>query len=119
MAIVYTISVNGLRVVSEDGLTDVVKEVDVQMTGTDSGSSFALPFTVPLGPADPDNFTAFGTLTEAELVSWVEAQTDVLTPYKAHIAMVVEKEVAKAALTAKPLPWAPPAPDPSTPPPSE
>ena len=107
MAITYTIKINGARVHTQGGLTDVVKEVDASMTGTDGEASFTLPFSVQLAEADAETFTAFASLTEAQLVEWVEAETDKLESIKAHIALVVEKEVEKLALTHKPLPWAP------------
>lgn len=121
MAITYEIKINGARVQDQDGMVDVVKELDVSVTGKDGASSFVLPFSVKLSPAEEATFTPFGSLTEEEMVAWVEAQADQLASIKAHIAMVVDKEVAKAALTNKPLPWAPvpePAPVPPTEPPA-
>lgn len=106
MAITYTIKINGARVHTQGGLTDVVKEVDASMTGTDGEASFTLPFSVQLAEADAETFTAFASLTEAQLVEWVEAETEKLESMKAHIALVVAKEVEKLALTQKPLPWA-------------
>lgn len=107
MAITYTIKIHGARVHTQGELADVVKEVDAQMTGTDGEASFSLPFQIQLPEADAETFTAFASLTEAQLVEWVEAQTEKLESIKAHIALVVEKEVEKLALTHKPLPWAP------------
>lgn len=115
MAVTYTTQINNARVASQDDLADVIKEVDVTIRGEDGACAFALPATVKFGPADPDDFTAFEDLTEAQLVSWVNAQ-DAVVPIKAHIAYVIAQEVAKAALEQKPLPWSPavPAPDPAT-----
>jgi len=118
MAITYEIKINGVRVTTQDELQDVVKEVDATLTGTEAGCNFSLPFSAPLASAAAGSFTAFDELTEAQLVSWVEVMDEKLDPIKAHIAYVLEKEVAKAALTFKGLPWAPaPAdPAPATPP---
>jgi hypothetical protein len=113
MAIVYSYKINGVRVVAEGGLADVVKEVEVAVVGTDGAAKFELPVTVKLSPADPGEFTAFGALSEAQIVSWIESDPS-LDSTKAHIAYVVEKEVAKLAMESKPLPWAP-APDPVAP----
>lgn len=107
MAITYSVKINGVRVQSQDTLTDVVKQVDASMTGTDGEASFTLPFQVQLPEADAETFTTFASLTEAQLVTWVEAETEKLESIKAHIALVVEKEVEKLAMTQKPLPWAP------------
>ena len=118
MAIVYSYKVNGVRVVAEGGLADVVKEVEVTVSGADGAAKFDLPVTVKLGAADSDSFTAFGDLTEAQIVSWLESDPS-LDGTKAHIAFVVEKEAAKLAMENKPLPWAPPAPEPAAPLPVE
>lgn len=106
MAIVYSYKINSVRVVVQDGLTDVVKEVEVTVTGTDGAAKFELPTTVKLGDADPGSFTEFSSLTEDQLVSWVENDTAV-NNIKAHIAMIVAKEAEKLAMEQKPLPWAP------------
>lgn len=112
MALVYSYKINAARVVAQDGLTDVVKEVEVTVTGTDGAAKFDLPVTVKLADADPTSFTEFASLTEEQLVSWVENDPS-LDGTKAHIAFVVAKEVEKLASESKPLPWAPAPVDPA------
>jgi len=106
MTIVYSYKVNAARVGSQDSLTDVVKEVEVTVTGTDGAAKFELPVVVKLADADADSFTSFASLTEEQIIGWVENDPS-LDGTKAHIAFVVEKEKAKLALENKPLPWAP------------
>lgn len=121
MAITYTTKINNARVSSQDGLENVIKEVEATIKGQDGSCTFELPTTVKFGPADPEDFTDFEALTEAQLIEWVEAQESI-EPVKAHIALVLEKEVAKAALVQKPLPWQPvpePMPEPPAPAPAE
>lgn len=113
MATQYTTSINSCRVTTQGDLTNVVKEVNATITGTDdvyTTCTFALPVQVTFGPADPQSFTPFQDITEAEMVAWVNAQTDIIASVQAHIDMVVQKEVALAELQPKPLPWAPPEP---------
>ena len=112
MAIVYSYKINAARVAAQDGLTDVVKEVEVTVTGTDGEAKFDLPVVVKLGDADPTSFTEFASLTEEQLVSWVENDPS-LDGTKAHIAFVVAKEAEKLAMEQKPLPWAPAPVDPA------
>lgn len=112
MAIVYSYKINAARVVAQDGLTDVIKEVEVTVTGTDGAAKFDLPTTVKLGAADPGSFTAFGDLTEEQILAWLDipptpGMPTTLEGVKAHIAFVVAKEVEKLAMEQKPLPWAP------------
>jgi hypothetical protein len=107
MAIEYTLKINAVRVHNVGELQNVVKEVDVTLKGADSGCSFELPISVNVGDPAPENFVDFSQLTAAEVEAWVWSQEDQLAPYQAHIAYVVAKEVEKAALEQKPLPWAP------------
>lgn len=106
MAITYTYAVNAVRVGPQGGLTDVVKEVDANVVGVDGAATFTLSTTVKLSEADPAAFTVFADLTEAQVISWIEADPS-LENIKAHIAYVVGKELEKLALEQKPLPWAP------------
>lgn len=112
MTIAFSYSVNGVRVLTEGSLADVVKEVDITVTGVDGDASFSLPVTVKLPEPDPENFTDFANLTEAQLVAWVDVDP-LVAPIKDHVAFVVAKELAKNGMQDKPLPWAPPPPDPS------
>lgn len=114
MAIVYSYKINAARVVAQDGLTDVVKEVEVTVTGTDGAAKFDLPVTVKLADADAQSFTAFDQLTEEQIIGWVENDPS-LDGTKAHIAFVVAKEAEKLAMEQKPLPWSPPPAEPAAP----
>lgn len=115
MAATYTIKITAVRVTTEAALVDVVKAIEYTVTGTDSGCTFTLHNTLQFTGADPEDFTPYADLTEPQMVSWIEQDATALEPIKAHIAYVLEKEVAKAALESKPLPWAPApeAPDPA------
>lgn len=122
MATQYTTAINSCRVHTQGDIPNVVKEVNVTITGTDDVYTkcvFALPIQVTFGPADPQSFIPFDQITEAEMIEWVNAQTDQLAGTYAHIDLVVQKEVALAELEPKPLPWSPPTPpDPAPVPPT-
>ena len=112
MAITYTYKVNAVRVQSENGLSDVVKEVDVTVTGTDGAATFSLPASLKVGSPSPEDFTAFGDLTEEQILAWLDAPPVPFVPttlegIKMHIAYVVAKEAERLAMEQKPLPWAP------------
>lgn len=119
MATIYTTAIDSCRVTTQGDLTNVVKEVNCTITGTDdvvTSCTFSLPIQVKFGAADPQSFTPFEDITEAEMVAWVNAQTDQIAPVQAHIEYVLQQQLAIAALTPKPLPWAPPTPpDPAAP----
>lgn len=119
MATVFTTEINSCRVTSQGDLTDVVKEVNVTITGTDdvvTSCTFSLPIQVKFGEADPQSFTPFEDITQTEMIDWVNAQTDQIAPVQAHIEYVLQQQLAIAALTPKPLPWVPeptPTPEPT------
>lgn len=110
MAIEYSITLHNARVHSQDELIDVVKELDVSLIATDGQSTISVPFMVELEPANPENFSTFDKLTEEEMISWVWAQTDVIERNKAHVELILNKEIEKGKLVSKDLPWKPASP---------
>ncbi len=121
MATVFTTTITGCRVTTQGDLTDVVKDVNCDITGTDdvyTKVTFTLPIIVTFGPADPATFTPFASITEEEMLAWVNAQTEQLQPVQAHIDYVVQRDVQVAQLEPLPLPWAPPVPPPPGPTPT-
>ena len=109
--LVYSYKVTAARVVSQDGLQNVVREVDVIVKGVDGPAKFELPTTAKFGDADPDNFTPFEQLTEEQLSSWLQDEPS-LVGIREHIALVVGRELARLGMEQKPMPWAPvPEPD--------
>lgn len=121
MATTYSTAINACRTTTQGDLTEVVREVSCTITGTDdvvTSCTFALPIAVTFGPADPASFTPFAEVTEAQMIAWVEAQTDQLAGTYAHIDLVVQRDVALAQFTPTPLPWAPPTPPEPTPTPT-
>lgn len=115
--ITYTTKINKVRCADQAGLPDVVKQVEFTLSGEDSGCKFDLPGVVKFdfddSALDPASFVQFSSLTEEQVLSWLES-SPVFGSVKSHVAMVVERMVAEAALAPKPLPWAPePSPDPA------
>lgn len=100
----YNLSINSVKVADVGEFKNVVKQIDFTISGVDQGQSFSLPGKVTFETFDQENFTSFDSLTEEQAKIWVE-NSDVLDSYKAHIALVLEKMVAEAALQPAPLPW--------------
>lgn len=103
----FTIKINSIRTATVNGLENTVKQVDWTLTGTESGQSFALPQTTNLGDPAAEGFVPLANLTETAVAAWIEATETNLNGIKAHIQYVLDKEVAKTALSATPMPWAP------------
>lgn len=105
--IVYTIKVDGVKTATVGGLQDVVKQVNYTVKGIDGGQSFELPVKVVLEDPNPKDFVPFSSLTESQVVAWIEELPDTLST-KAHIQLVVDRMVKEAGLQEAQMPWAPP-----------
>lgn len=106
MSATFEIKINAIRTTTVNGLANVVKKVEFTVRGTEAGQTFELPQNVDL--ADPgETFIPLESLSEANVISFVEANFNNMDGVKAHIQMVLDREVAKAALQSAPLPWAP------------
>lgn len=103
----FTIKINGLRTATVNGLENTVKQVDWTLVGEESGQKFELPQTTNLGNPAAEGFVPLANLTETAVAAWVEATETRLPGIKAHIQFVLDKEVAKSALTNAAMPWAP------------
>lgn len=107
MSATFEIKINAIRTGVVGNLTDVIKRVEFTVKGTEQGQSFELPQNVELSEPEAESFKPLAEVTEADVVAWVEANFTNMDGVKAHIQFVLDKEVATAALEAKPLPWAP------------
>lgn len=107
MSVTFTIKINGIRTATVGDKTDVVKQVDWIMSGTEESQTFELPQTTTLPDPDGQPFVPLNQLTEAEVIAWVEAHAENIPAIKAHIEYVLNREVAKAALATASMPWAP------------
>lgn len=106
MNITYTWSITGLKKApSLDGLTDVVTGIRFNYTGvdSDSGESHTFPGAVPVGAPDSGSFTPFDSLTEADIISWAQANhpTDHMNE---RIEAAISKKITPTDVDAD-LPW--------------
>ena len=114
MSLTYTWELTGLKKQSGDGVTDAVVQTYWKCTGTNSTGfsgtfSGATPFD--LNGIDPDNFTPYDQLTEAQVLGWVEAAA---ASYMDHINEQIEKQIAQqiapeTEVNEGDFPWSPPA----------
>jgi len=111
----FTIKINGLRTATVNGLENAVKQVDWTLIGEESDQKFELPQTTNLGDPAAEGFVPLANLTETAVAAWIEATETRLPGIKAHIQMVLDKQVAKSALTNAPMPWAPVVEEPAAP----
>ncbi len=103
----FTITINGIKTATVDGITDAVKQVDWTLKGELSGQTFELPQTTIVPDPTEAGFIPLASLTAETITTWIEAHEDRMDAIKAHIQYVLDRQVVAAALTTTPLPWAP------------
>jgi len=101
----FTIKVTGLRTATVGDKTHVVKHVEWNIIGEESGQKFELPQTTQLPDPDGQTFIEFANLTETEVIQWIEANDLRIPGIKGHIQNVIDREVAKSTLTTALIPW--------------
>ena len=103
----FTIKVNGIRTTTINDLHDVIKQVEWVLVGEESGQRFELPQTTILLAPAVETFVPLAQVTEANVIEWVEANETRMPGIKAHIQLVLDKQIAEANLSETPMPWAP------------
>jgi hypothetical protein len=111
----FTIKITGLRTQTVNGIENVVKQVEWTMVGTEGTQTFELPQTTVVPDPQSDGFIPLANLTEQQVIAWVESHDTRIPAIQAHIQMVLDREVAKAALVSAAMPWAPIAQTPAAP----
>lgn len=124
MAFTYKYEVTSLKVKNEVVGNTINQNAVVQtywkLTGTDESlvteegnnqGTFAgaTPFTTTTMP-EGYNFIPFADLTEADVISWIQAVVEGNPSYKKHIDDQIQKQIDEKMrpITEPDLPWAPP-----------
>lgn len=115
MNLTYAWKLKSLKKGAVGDLDGVVVQTYWTVTGTDEdGVSGTFDGATPFNPSgvDPDNFTAFESLTEEQVLGWV--QEVVTGTYKDHVdyqimRQIAEKKTAPVEVSGDELPWAAPA----------
>ena len=103
----FTITINGIKTATVNGIADAVKQVDWTLKGELEGQTFELPQTTIVPDPSEAGFIPLASLTQETITSWIEVHEDRIDAIKAHIQYVLDRQVVAAALTTAPLPWAP------------
>lgn len=91
---------------AEDGLTNVVYNVNWRLTGTDGDFSSSVYGSCAVPAPSPDKFTPYDQLTEAQVQSWVEEAlgAEQVILYKSAIAQNIELQKNPVDASLQP-PW--------------
>ena len=103
----FEIIINKILTASSGEMPDVIKKVEFTVRGTQEGSSFELPQIVDLTEPEAAEFKPLSEVTQEDVIAWIIDNFDNMLAVELHIQSVLTKEVAKAALESKPLPWQP------------
>jgi hypothetical protein len=116
MADVFTTVITGMSAYPTlDNLTDVVFEVYWSYNGTDGTFNVAMSGATSVPAPDPANYIPYADLTEADVMGWVEDNTDpaVWTDYEAKMSAWLAAQHNPPVVN-PPLPWTvEPAPEPT------
>ena len=116
---IYTWKIKSLKKQDDPSteLGDIIIQTYWECTGTDevgnSGSfSGATPFESD--QVDPETFTTYENLTEAQVIGWIKDVVNVTPGYKTHIEGEIQKQIDAIVkpiieVSAEALPWAEPA----------
>lgn len=116
----FEIVVTGIRTANVDGLTDVIKQVEWTLKGTQDGQTFELPQKTELAPPDAAKFIPLSSITDpTTIVAWIEDSEPRLNSIKAHIQSVLNRMVKESGTVHASLPWLPVPAGPLTPPGAE
>ena len=105
MPTTFQIKINAIRTTNIGELKNVIKRIEFNVKGTNSGQSFELPQSLDLSDPQTESFVPFSELVEADVIEWVNNNFTNMSAVEAHINFVLEKEVAKIALVETALPW--------------
>jgi hypothetical protein len=114
MALTYVWALKSLKKSDVDNLTGVIVQTTWTCTGTDEdGFDGVFNGATPFDPAqvDPNNYTEYEDLTEAQILGWIEGV--VVGSYKEHVDAQIMKQInAKKVPVVEvdegQFPWSPP-----------
>lgn len=92
----------------QDGVTNAVFNVHWRFTADDGAGHTAECYgTQACGPVDPEDFTEFADLTEAQVQGWVEAAIgeEQIAAMKAGLDAQIAQQIAPTSVTLAPA-WA-------------
>ena len=97
--------ITGIRTLTVGDLTDVVRHIDWTLRGEEAGQHFDLPQQTALANPGSDGFIPLSSLTEEQVILWIQENETRLSAIKEHIQYVLDKQVTQAQSTSTALPW--------------
>lgn len=106
----FTHKITDLKTYSKNGLNNIVHTVRYELEGELNGKKHKSFMPITFTEPDPENFTEFSSLTEAEILAWVTAQLgqseiDALKNGIDSLLKEAPDPAAPPALVSQALPW--------------
>jgi hypothetical protein len=118
MSLTYTWKIKSLKKQDDPSaeLNDIIVQTYWECTGTDTANNSGIfSGATPFEPdqVDPENFTAYEDLTEAQVIGWIQDVVDGNPTYKDHIDEQIQKQIdaivrPTVEVNSAALPWAEP-----------
>ena len=105
MSTTFEIKINAIRTNDIGELKNVIKRVEFTIKGTNAGQSFELPQSVDLSDPQTESFVPLSELVQSDVIEWVNQNFSHMDAVKAHIQLVLDKEISKINLVETSLPW--------------
>lgn len=115
MTLTYSWKIKSLKKQDDPSLelNDIIVQTYWECTGTDAaGNSGTFNGATPFEPdqVDPNNFTTYENLTEAQVIGWIQDVVNNNPSYKAHIDEQIQKQIdaivrPTTEVTEGALPW--------------
>ena len=70
----FTHKITSVKTYSKNGLNDIVHTVRYELEGESNGKKQTSFMPITFNEPNPNNFTNFASLTEAQILAWVTAQ---------------------------------------------
>lgn len=102
----FTWTINGLQVMQTPEPNTVVMS-NFTILGDDAGITSSVTYSVNLLPADPNNFTPFDQITQAQAVQWTQEAlgAERVTSMESEVQIQIDAQKIPEPQPA-PLPWA-------------
>lgn len=105
MAATFEIIIRQLKTDIVNGLPDVVRSIIFELKATGQGQFMASSFHILIAPPDPAAFIPFTSLTEADVIAFVEANFAAMDEIKMRLELALQRKIADSSFQVKPFPW--------------
>lgn len=105
MSALFKIEIKEIRVTTFGPLTNIIKQIDFVVIGSQEDQTFELSQTLTLPDPEINSFIRFEQITEHIVKQWIIDNFKNMHSVEAHIQYVLDKNTLKAKLSPITPPW--------------